>query len=276
MGMIGQRLHAVIYSFHIPLFIFVMGYFAKKKEHDWIRTLALYLIVQTIYLAAYNVKRFISGGGYLFDYTTPFWLAWYLMVMLIYKLLTPYVLNLSHRAKHILLVCSVTTALLSIYIPFIGARFSLARAITFFPFFVWGTIWKDRPLKINRYALAAAVVVCLYMVASHGYIDNKILYGVAGTPLQRGTLSVVSFVWVAFVVTWVPDNKVSEAVSRIGRNTLSIYLVHGIITRGVFSFWKPEACPENLVICVIFAAGLCLLLAQDVLTKILSLKWIIN
>ena len=71
-GKIGNSLYMIIYSFHIPLFIFAMGFFAKHKRSDWLRVFLLYLVFQTIYLLAFNVKHLMTGEYFLFDYTAPF------------------------------------------------------------------------------------------------------------------------------------------------------------------------------------------------------------
>lgn len=86
-------------------------------------------------------------------------------------------------------------------------------------------------------------------------------YGIIG---QRAHAAISSFNILIFILV------ISILQSKIGRNTLSRYLIHGIITRGVSSFRKHEARLKNMVICAKFAVQLRLLLTQDNLTKILS------
>ena len=50
---LGDKWLSVIYAFHMPLFVFVSGYFSRKKDSFWdstMRLIILYLIFNTAYI----------------------------------------------------------------------------------------------------------------------------------------------------------------------------------------------------------------------------------
>ena len=58
---IGDRLLSVIYMFHMPLFVFVSGYFSKKKKlsemSDCHRLIVLFLIFNFLFLMWLRVAK---------------------------------------------------------------------------------------------------------------------------------------------------------------------------------------------------------------------------
>lgn len=82
-------LYLVIYSFHMPLFAFVSGVFARynpvKIKNNMIYP---YLIFQTLYLLFSN--RILEKDADV-QYTTPYWLLWYLFAIIVWNLVLPLV-----------------------------------------------------------------------------------------------------------------------------------------------------------------------------------------
>ena len=269
-GKIGDCLHIIIYSFHIPLFIFVMGYFARYKRYAALKVFILYLVIQTVYLAAFNVKHLVTGEYFRTDYTTPFWLAWFLMVMLIYKLITPLVSRATLQQKYLVLVCAVALALFSSCIPHLGYRFSLARAVTFLPYFIFGMIWKEADLHPgNKHFWLILACASGVFMSVQKYIIPDVLYGVTGTPLQRAINYITACIWIMFLMSWTPDRELSPTISRVGRNTLPVFLFHGLVIKVLFTFWEPSYGLLNILMCFGVSVLLCIALAHDKLTKLL-------
>lgn len=82
-------IYLVIYSFHMPLFAFVSGVFARynpsKIKNNMIYP---YLIFQTLYLLFSNQ---ILDKDADMQYTTPYWLLWYLFAIIVWNLVLPLV-----------------------------------------------------------------------------------------------------------------------------------------------------------------------------------------
>lgn len=86
-GMASECLYLAIYSFHMPLFVWVSGYFAKPADRKSLKTLLLpYLVFQILYsLCAVYLWQTEDEIKLL----EPYWLMWFLMALFIWKLLLP-------------------------------------------------------------------------------------------------------------------------------------------------------------------------------------------
>ena len=87
----GGILYRWIYSFHMPVFIFVSGYFAKFDPKKIVcNILVPYVLLQILYTA---FDRLLYGNApFRLQFTTPYWLLWYLLSLFCYYLLLPLIL----------------------------------------------------------------------------------------------------------------------------------------------------------------------------------------
>ena len=74
-------LYRVIYSFHMPVLLFISGYFAKFDKKKIIKTLLLYVFFQFMYIVFSNV---LFDTNLEYQLLFPYWLLWYLLVYLFY------------------------------------------------------------------------------------------------------------------------------------------------------------------------------------------------
>ena len=88
-GDLPKLVYQAIYIFHMPVFIFVTGYFAKFKPRAILILAASYVVFQTLYvLFDWGVLHGASGELSL-QYLTPYWIMWYLLVTVFCYLLVP-------------------------------------------------------------------------------------------------------------------------------------------------------------------------------------------
>ena len=79
----GNRiLYLVIYSFHMPLFAFVSGVFARYNPDKIKKNMIYpYLVFQTLYVIFAN--QVLEKDADM-QYTTPYWLLWYLFAIIVW------------------------------------------------------------------------------------------------------------------------------------------------------------------------------------------------
>ena len=84
-------IYKIIFSFHMPAFIFVSGYFAKVEPKKILsRIFPLYIVFQLLrFLLDFILDSIMWGHPVKIDmqFFTPRWTLWYLMAMIIYHLL---------------------------------------------------------------------------------------------------------------------------------------------------------------------------------------------
>ncbi|WP_282202357.1 acyltransferase family protein [Kitasatospora fiedleri] len=157
----GHRvLHAaylLVYAFHMPVFVFVSGWFSRSftARPDQLGrllsgVLAPYLVWTTL-LGAYTA--WLDGGRFALDLLTPVWVTWFLLSLFLWRLSAP----LWHRLRAPL-TTAVAVSLLAGALP-LTPQLSIGRTLQLLPFFVAGlTLDRDRVLALrgNRRLRAAA------------------------------------------------------------------------------------------------------------------------
>ena len=73
-------IYKFIYTFHMPAFIFLFGYNAKYSPKKIVYRWCLpYAIFQCAYI---SFAKFILNANTNFQFTTPYWLLWYMLLTL--------------------------------------------------------------------------------------------------------------------------------------------------------------------------------------------------
>lgn len=221
-----------IYFFHMPLFIFVSGFFSKnieKVKKDSIKDLLMPYIVFNILLSIY--QRNIN-----FNILQPGWTMWYLLSLFFWRYFFKYVIKM----RYVVLI-SFIVALLIGGVNNIGTYLSLSRTIAFLPFFLLGYYTKDEHLKrLKSYPIAISIIglVLSFLIAvvlgKYKQMDLRLLYlahpykifkitFLTGV-LYRLTIYIIMLLSSIFIIRLIPDKKLN--ISRFGENTMNVYLGH--------------------------------------------------
>ncbi|MBC7441967.1 MAG: acyltransferase family protein [Ramlibacter sp.] len=153
---VGYETYLFIYAFHVPLFVAVSGYFARSSPpgtRQLHRLLTDVVFPYIIFESIWTVIRWLLGGPFWPDFSTASWTLWFLVALLIWRLMLPFLVLLRYP-----LLISVLISLGSGYVASIDASFSLSRALGLLPFFVFG--WKLRQWQLTPrwLGLRAAIV----------------------------------------------------------------------------------------------------------------------
>lgn len=244
-------IYQFIYTFHMPVFIFLFGYNVKYSPTRIVyRWCIPYAVFQSIYII---FSRFVLKISLNFQYTTPYWLLWYMLACIFYQLLLP-LYDTTDRCRQILSLLCVF--ILSLFIGFedsVGYYMSLSRFFVFQPWFLLGYYCKKNGIleslsarsKIRfRIMLVSALIIVLY---APFYINMPagLLYGsypyssCGGTPWMRAIVSLISFSWILFLFVGVKPylNKPLILLTRIGQNTWPIFLLHGFFVKAIPIYW---------------------------------------
>ena len=226
------NLYRVIYSFHMPAFLFLSGYFADVRRLPQI--LRLYLLFQLLYPLC---DTLLFGDRFTFSLVLPDWICWYLLTLATCLLLTKLLDKVRWQVG--LSVC-VGVCLVWGYTDWIGYVLSLGRTLTFLPFFAAGYYARGKLprrvpawLRWSFWILAAGAGI---LIASRTEITKRMLfgsysYGAAGYGIgTKALLLVIGFVWIGALWT-LPLSRKPGYLARLGQNTMSIYLFHGLAVR---------------------------------------------
>src|SRR5690625_1166770 len=244
-----SMLYKWIYTFHMPAFIFLAGFFAKgilTKEYfiNLIKRLFFpYIVFQSIYTMYYYLIGKTNWQTHLFY---PHWSLWFLLSLLSWHLL----LYLFKRLPPVIgLLLSLQIGLTVGYIGDIGHMYSLSRTFVFFPFFLLGywitkehmMVLKRNSVKILSLVIVAVIGLGIYLAPdfNSGWLLASKSYDQLGLPYLGGfarlfvyftsTLMGLSF------LAWVPRTRYSWTV--LGERTLYVYLLHGFFIQ-LFREWE--------------------------------------
>ncbi len=97
-GKLLETVYLVIYAFHMPLFIILSGYFFRENKYlRVIQLFAVYCVWQLLIgsWATFNDGMpLLSGENIGTHLLRPYWALWYLFVMVVWYIVTPYVVHL--------------------------------------------------------------------------------------------------------------------------------------------------------------------------------------
>lgn len=242
-----KGIYLTVYSFHMPAFIIISGYFYKRtaKLSSYQRLLKVlkqfiipYLIFDILYWVFYVVTL---GQDLNINVLIPIWLMWFLMSSTLWQMVTPYVIKLRYP-----ILLTTVLALISGYTYHVGYFMSLSRTIIFFPFFLIGFYAKREwfnKLKHPAVQLVSILFLCLTPLLIHKFnLDNPgWFYGSYAylslaivnqwTWAYRLAVYLISFLNSLGILALIPQFKMP--FTKKGSRTMSVYLLHGFIIKYV-------------------------------------------
>ncbi|MBQ3216196.1 MAG: acyltransferase family protein [Oscillospiraceae bacterium] len=285
-------LYKTIYSFHMPLMIFLSGYFARFRLKEYLlRLLCPYLLFQVLYrLFAHCFLEGQPLSSFRFLSNQPYWTLWYLFVLLAYYLLT--LLPTPKRAgvQAGLVGGSFLLALLVGYSS-LGYAFSLSRMVYFLPFFLAGyyggkgrlheriLAWKrGKSLLLSGLCALGAVGGLLWLCYGLG-VTQSMFYGASGyyegyTLGTRLLILTVAGLWCGAMMIFFLKflNGKLPLLTYIGQNTLPLYLLHGFLVKTVGKLDLFAGIRSGGILALLALTAVTLLLCCNPVTSFL-LQW---
>lgn len=274
---LSAALYRLIYSFHMPAFLFLSGWFARYDRRRIVFHLAYpYLLFQLLYRL---FDHCLLDGQPLDSFeaqtTTPYWLLWYLFSMLIYHLLLPLIDVQGTRRQTIIVGLSFLLSILSSFDQTVGYYLSLGRLFTFLPFFVLGFYLSQQDHRLPRpghrisAALTAGVALASLFLFCFCTIPMKVFYGVLpyeksdSDPVEKLLLLAIACLWLFFFLLVLEPriDRPIPVITMLGRHTLPIYLLHGFLVS--YAKAKGLLLGLSLPLCLLITAGLLLLLGNN-------------
>lgn len=220
-----------IYMFHMPLFVFISGYFSRKKDsHHFLAgcwNIAEPLIVfQLVSLAL----RLVSGSDVsLKSVFTPWWVLWYLLSLLYWRLLLQVTPDKILQNTKLIIAASFAISILAGFLPL--TRFlSLQRTLAFLPFFCMGYCMRGKRLFLpSKYKpwcflfLAATMVIPILFEKRLGFLNHADpypnIYGMYGRML-------VFALSVPMSIAFLNVCPFSKWMAGQGQYTMQYYIYH--------------------------------------------------
>ncbi len=241
-----RSMSIIIYSYHMPLFIFVAGLLQKRWTRErpfrWDKPVYYIILGYLLKVLIYAIKT-AFGKDAVFSLFTDTGIPWYMFAMAAYMVIA-YVIR--KKNPKVCLPVSVILALLAGYVDGIGSFLYISRILVFFPFYYAGYLLdSDTVLAFTRkkwLRLCAVAVLAAGLFISFYWIDDifsiiRMFTGrnayafirVAGCGLQHRLLCYVITVIVSTaLISLMPGRRIRLA-EAVGSRTLQIYFWHRLI-----------------------------------------------
>ena len=246
----GNHLFAYIYSFHMPAFFAVSGWFAgEASKEKIIRRIHQLLIPYVLWALLYYLSLGKLSANELLQIvirpSNSYWFLWVLFWINVIFILTQMVASRLqwNEMKSLAAVCVVLVAIMAVWnIRVLGVQF-----ISFyFVFYFMGYCFRHlelKPLHGNKNLLAFTVVWAFlgwYWQMSHMPSIMKWVTFLPSSLAIQGYRFVTAFLALSVILSVVPryldkDTWVTRTLVRFGYISLGIYTFHLLITNSVIS-----------------------------------------
>ncbi|MEV0599815.1 acyltransferase family protein [Streptomyces sp. NPDC050315] len=246
----AEALYMVVYTFHMPAFIIISGYFSRSFDMRKDRLQRLITGVAVPYIlfeVAYSFfKRWADDDpGHPISLLDPWFLTWFLVALFVWRLTTPL-----WKIVRWPVPLALVIAMLASVSPDIGDDLDLQRVLQFLPFFVIGLFMKPehfqwaqrRAVKWASLPIFASALVLAYWAGprmTSAWFYHRDSAQELGAPWWSGLVMTLalfgcSAVLVTCFFAWVPKRQTWFTV--LGAGTLYGYLLHGFLAKGS-RFW---------------------------------------
>lgn len=242
-----EDLYYFIFTFHMPAFVLISGYFTKGfRRPGYIKNLAKnilfpYLIFELIYGIFYF---FIDSNRHIsIDLLNPEWSLWFLVSLFCWHLALYLFTRLPAKWS---LILAFSISLLAGYVESINHIMSLSRTLVFFPFFLVGHFMTKEHVTFIQEKCHAWLGVLLFFALGTFIQLNSVMnkYWVFGSQPYDHFLDDPSLGWVVRVYVYMLSfmgilaflilvPKRNFFFTKWGQNTIFTYLLHGFIVKGL-------------------------------------------
>lgn len=251
-----EAAYTVVYSFHMPAFIIISGFFSRSFDMrpDRLKRLITgvavpYIVFETAYPL---FKRVVDHDPHQeISLLDPWYLTWFLVALFVWRLTTPIWKLVRHP-----LPLAIGIAMLASVSPSIGDDLDLQRVLQFLPYFVLGLCMKPEHFRLvrRRWVRIAAVPVFLFALAfgwwavprmNTGWFYHRDSAQELGAPWWCGPVMVLAMFGCSLLLTacffsWVPGRRMW--FTALGAGTLYGYLLHGFLVKlGDYRGWFDHA-----------------------------------
>lgn len=217
--------------FCIPLFIFISGYFSRKKDKRdfwpsiWklLEPLIIFQIIALLfYVDSLSIRKIL----------TPWFMLWYLLSLIYWRLLLQIIPDKILKHKKLILISAFCISILAGLLPF-NRVLSLQRTLALMPFFFLGYYMKGKNLYLQDKYKPFCVVFLIVFIAILFFYPHRIkdlLYATPYRSIYGAAIRMIAFaVAIPMSIAFINACYYTTWIARQGRLTMQYYIYHALI-----------------------------------------------
>ena len=220
--------------FIMPLFVFISGYFSRKKDYKHFRASCWKIIEPLVISQAFiRIYEFFSLGTLsLKSIITPWWVLWYLLSLLYWRVLIQIIPDKILNNTKLIILSTFAISLFAGFLPF-NRLLSLQRTLAFMPFFFLGYCMRGKKLFIDaKYRkwcllfLLATMTIPLFFSRYLGDLNQADPYGAPFRICSRLFVFGLSIPMSIAFMNLCPD---TPWTAKQGKLSMQYYIYHAFI-----------------------------------------------
>lgn len=273
----GGSVWTLIYTFHMPLFVLISGYFTRR---DKLRILTI--IKPLLVFQFFNIFVLSFDNGFSVSYfLVPYWTLWYLLSLIFWRIILRYTPQCILDTPYLLLALTIVVAMLiGTFLPH-GRILSIQRTISFFPFFLMGYYFKTNLIKQTLWSKKVSWFLLIIISIFITYIwfpSNASILLRGADPYSIEDLPAKLFILCCTIVLiyslWNLKFE-NDYFAKNGKDSLFYYLYHGLFIKFLIApLVVKVGLPTNLWCCMVYLFFI--LIALHVMSKINIFRWLVN
>lgn len=235
-------LYLLIYSFHMPSFLFISGYFSKNAgKPGHLEKVAKKLLVPYIcFFCFFSVYYYLTGksSDLQLDPFNPVFALWFLLTLFMFHVILIIVKN--YKPYYVMPI-AILVAMFAGFSSNIDGYMSYSRTIVFFPIFYLGYLMNKHQTMILRnkrwLPISISILIAFFVIYTIHPINSDWLLGSSPyssldgenifSPLKRLLLYFIICITMFSFMNLMSSKK--HFYTYIGQRTMYVYLLHGLV-----------------------------------------------
>lgn len=274
----------LIYSFHMPLFVIISGYFFNSNQKiDRLKSSSIKLAETFIlYFIIYQAIKWGESGRLTYnDAISPPYIMWYLWALIIWRFMGYFTFNICNY-KHPSIFIALGIALIIGILP-LKNELAIQRIFSFGFFFIIGINMRTNHIKLSQTLLIALIPVlfisCYLLIKLEGRnVDELRWFFYYNRPYETLYDTLIRFLalMLGLAISLAIWNKIKSQhiISQIGAATLPIYLLHLLPIKCYTYYAKTLHLPQGII--TLLLISLCIVYCIYLVSKIKHFEFVLN
>ena len=251
-----------LFIFDIPLFVFISGYFFRKKDkRDFWPSIGKILEPLIIFhlIGIFFYKDSLSIRTIL----SPWFMLWYLLSLIYWRILLQIIPDKILRHKKLVIIGTFCISILAGYLP-LDQVFSLQRTLAFMPFFFLGYYMKGKSLYLPNKYKPYCFAFLVFIFAILFFFSHRINYKYVAIPyihIYDAAIRMIIFALaIPMSVAFVNVCPNTLWIARQGRMSMQYYIYHAFMIPPIMMVVSKLNIPMSFIVAAFIIVGIALVI----------------